>query len=317
MRLAYARLLTAEKRYPQAREQFQRLLADFPDNNDVLFAVGVLSFQLDDPAAAQTAFQRLTEKRFAQRDTVLMYLGQIAENGKRYDDALGWYAAVGAGPQYLPAHIRYAEVLARQGRLEQARAHLRELSAPGNQERVQLLLAEAQLLRSAGQFREAFDVLDAALLTHPNQTELLYESALLAERIGRNDVLEANLRAVIRIKPEYAHAYNALGYSLAERNERLDEAKTLIAKALSLAPNDPFILDSMGWVLFRTGDLAGAIENLERAWKLRADPEIAAHLGEVLWSAGRRDEATRTLREAERTHPGNEAVTAVIKRFLH
>jgi len=315
-RLAYARLLTGQKRYPQAREQFQSLLAEFPDNPEVLFAVGVLSFQMEDYATAEREFRRLTELRCAQQDAVRVYLGQIAENRKRYDEALSWYGAVGAGEQYLPAHIRYADVLARQGRLEEGREHLRGLAVKTNLERIQLTLAEAGLLRTAGKLREAFDLLDAALLTHPNQPDLLYEAALLAERIGRMDVLEANLRAVIRIKPDHAHAYNALGYSFADRNERLPEAHGLIAKALALAPNDPFILDSMGWVLYRMGNAAGAIENLERAWKLRSDPEIAAHLGEVLWKSGRRDEATRTWRDAERAHPGNEVLTGVIKRFL-
>lgn len=316
VRLAYARLLTGEKRYPQAREQFQALLTEFPDNADVLFAVAVLSFQIDDYDTAERSFRRLTGLRFARQDAVRMYLGQIAENRKRNEEALEWYGAVAEGEQYLPAHIRYAEVLGRMGRLDEARAHLHGLKAANNLSRIQLVLAEAALLRNAEKLREAFDFLDAALLTHPNQPDLLYEAALLAERIGRMDVLEANLRAVMRIKPDHAHAYNALGYSLAERNERLTEAHGLIVKALSLAPNDPFILDSMGWVLYRMGDAAGAIDHLQRAWKLRSDPEIAAHLGEVLWSAGRREEATRTWREAERAHPGNQVLTGVIKRFL-
>jgi Flp pilus assembly protein TadD len=141
--------------------------------------------------------------------------------------------------------------------------------------------------------------------------------ALLAEKLGRVDVLEANLRKVIRLKPEHAHAYNALGYSFAERNERLPEAHQLIVKALQLAPDDPFIIDSLGWVLFRMGDNAGALSQLQRAFSIRPDPEIAAHLGEVLWMLGRRDEAKKTWRDAAKAHPGNEALAEVIKRLDH
>jgi len=209
----------------------------------------------------------------------------------------------------MPSRWREAHLL---DQLRKASEHLREQGLHEQAARIDALGRELEDEADARD-RAAHD---AALLTHPNQPDLLYEAALLAERIGRMDVLEANLRAVIRIKPDHAHAYNALGYSFADRNERLPEAHGLIAKALALAPNDPFILDSMGWVLYRMGNAAGAIENLERAWKLRSDPEIAAHLGEVLWKSGRRDEATRTWRDAERAHPGNEVLTGVIKRFL-
>jgi len=315
-RLAYARLLTGEKQYEQARVEFQTLLKDFPNNADVIFAVAVLSFQLEDYVTAETNFRRLAEIEYSDPDTVRLYLGQIAENQKRFDEAVEWYAAVTAGEQFIPTQIRLAQVLRQQGKLDEARRHLQQAPAGTNRERVQLMLAEAQLLRDAGRPNDAFDLLDAALVNQPNQPELLYESALLAERIGRIDILESNLRKLIQIKPDHAHAYNALGYSFADRNERLDEAHQLVAKALSFAPDDPFILDSMGWVLYRQGNLDSAIEYLQRAMKIRADPEIAAHLGEVLWMLGRREDAAKTWREAEKSHPDNEVLANVIKRFL-
>jgi tetratricopeptide (TPR) repeat protein len=315
VRLQYARSLVGARKFPQARAEFQRLLGDFPGNTDVVYAVAVLSMQLADWATAEENFKKLLGRDFAEVDTVRLYLGQIAEERKQFDDALRWYAEVAPGEQYLAAQLRIAQLLARQGKLEAGRRHLQEVRAAGNVDRIQLLLAESQLLRDAGMTREAYQLLADNLATQPEQPELLYESALLAEKLGRHDVLETNLRKLIRIKPDHAHAYNALGYSLAERNQRLAEAEQLIVKALQLSPDDPFILDSMGWVLFRKGDNAGALAQLQRAYSIRPDPEIAAHLGEVLWMLGRRDEARLTWREAAKAHPGNEVLAEVIKRF--
>jgi tetratricopeptide (TPR) repeat protein len=315
VRLQFARALVGERKYQEAQKEFRRLLGDYPDNLDVVYAVAILSLQLQDYGVAEENFRKLLERDYAEAGTVRLYLGQIAEERKRPDEALGWYAQVPPGEQYLAAQIRIAHVLAKQGKLEEARSHLRQAQVSGGDERIQLLLAEAQLLREASRPREAFDLLENSLATQPNQTELLYEAALLAEKIGRMDVLEANLRKVIRLKPEHAHAYNALGYSFAERNERLPEAHQLIVKALQLAPNDPFILDSMGWVLFRMEDKTGALVQLQRAFAIRQDPEIAAHLGEVLWTLGRRDEAKKTWLDAAKASPGNEALVEVIKRF--
>jgi tetratricopeptide (TPR) repeat protein len=316
VRLQYARALVGEKRYEEARVEFQRLLVDFPDNNDVLFAVGALSFQLNDYVAAEKSFRKLIDNEYPDAGSIRLYLGQISENQKRLDDALGWYASVPQGEQYVAAQIRYAQVLAQQGKLDDARRSLQQASAANNRERVQLTLAEAQILRDGGRVEEAFEVLDRALVAQPNQPDLLYETGLLAERLGRADVSESYLRKLIHVKPDYAHAYNALGYSLADRNERLDEALSLISKALQLSPEDPFIMDSMGWVLFRRGDFKAALDYLTRAYALRPDPEIAAHLGEVLWVMGRRDEAAKTWKEAAKVNPGNEVLSGAIKRFL-
>lgn len=316
VRLQYARALVGEKRYEEARGEFQKLLADFPDNHDVIFAVGALSYQLNDYGLAESSFRKLVDSSYADAGTVRVYLGQIAENQKRSEDAIGWYGSVPPGDQYLTAQVRLAHVLGQQGNLDQARRHLQQAAASNSRERVQLILAEAQLLREAGRNSEAYEVLDKSLAEQPDQPDLLYEAALIAEKIGRSDVLESKLRKLIQVKPDHAHAYNALGYSLAERNQRLDEAQSLIASALQLAPDDPFILDSMGWVLYRRGDLQGALNHLSRAFALRADPEIAAHLGEVLWMMGRRDDAAKTWRDAATANPGNDVLSAAIKRFL-
>lgn len=318
-RLAYARALVNDKRYAEARREFGALLeqspASTPQHGDIVFAVAVLSLQLKDTAAAEKHLRQLVDIGHAEADKARLYLGQIAEEGKRWDEALQWFDAVGRGEHYLPARLHGASVLARQGRLGDARRHLAAGEDASLQERVQLLLGEAQLLREADQLAEAHAVLVAGLTRHPDQPELLYETALLAEKLGRNDELERRLRRLIEVKPDHAHALNALGYSLADRNERLAEARELIERALELAPNDPYILDSKGWLLFRLGQSAAALETLNRAYGLRPDPEIAAHLGEVLWALGRRDEARATWDKARRDHPANETLAETIKRF--
>ena len=314
-RMSYARALVAEEKLPEARAEFQRLLSEFPDNPDVVYAVGLLAFQLNDYPAARQSLERLLTMNFRDRNTLRLYLGQIAEEEKKLPDALRWYGEVTRGEQYLNAQLRYAQVLAKQGNLEGARSHLRQIGAANAQQKGQLVLAEAALLRDAKREREAFDLVAGALGEQPDNPDLLYDYAMLAEKIDRIDAMETSLRKLIVLRPDHAHAYNALGYSLADRNQRLPEAKQLIEKGLSLAPNDAFILDSMGWVFYRMGDNKTAIEYLRRAFAMRPDAEIAAHLGEVLWANGERVEAEKIWGDAMRQYPGNEVIASTIKRL--
>lgn len=315
VRLQYARALVNDKQYSEARDEFQKLLKDFPGNPDVVYAVGVLSMQLSDYDSAEANFRRLLEMDYREPNLARLYLGQIAEERKRHEEALDWFSSIEVGEQYVSAQTRIAHILAQQGKIDEARRSLQAAANTSSRDRVQFLLAEAQILRDAGQAKEAFDLLDKSLASQPDQPDLLYEAALLAERLDRIDVMEAKLRKLIQLKPDHAHAYNALGYSFADRGERLDEAHALIAKALEMAPDDPFILDSMGWVLYRKGDLQAALTKLQRAYGIRADPEIAAHLGEVLWSLGKRDDAQTLWREAARANPQNEVLANAIKKF--
>jgi tetratricopeptide (TPR) repeat protein len=209
--------------------------------------------------------------------------------------------------------VRYAVILSKQGKLQEAREYLRKIDA--GEQQVQMVIAEAQLLRDANQNAEAFKVLDQALQAQPDQPDLLYDHALTAEKLERYDILESNLTRLIKIRPDHAHAYNALGYSYAERNVRLDEARKLIEKAMLLAPEDLFIVDSMGWTFYRMGEYPRAIEYLRRAWTGRPDGEIGAHLGEVLWVSGEHAEAERIWQEAVKNSPENEALQKTIKRF--
>jgi tetratricopeptide (TPR) repeat protein len=314
-RLGYARGLVALKRYSEARQEFKTLLAEEGKSGDMAYAVAVLSLQLNDFDEAEKQLKGLVDSNHAEINNARLYLGQIAEERKHWDEALEWYGQITAGNQYLPARMRIAQMLVKQKRLPEARRALQESVAADLSARAQLLIAEAQLLRDAGQASEAYAVLEGGLALHPDQSDLLYETAMAAEKAGNTEVSERYLRRLIEIKPDYAHAYNALGYSLAERNERLEEAQQLIDKALQLAPEDAFILDSKGWVLFRRGDAGAALEALKKAFAIRADPEIAAHMGEVLWALGRKDEARKTWGDAEKTNPGNEALIGTIKKF--
>lgn len=314
VRLTYARLLVTDKKLAEARAEFQTLLKEFPNNADVTMAVALLSLQLNDFDVAETQLRHALETDYKDPDAVRFYLGQVNEERKRPDEALRWYSAVNGGDQYVPARARYAGILAKQGRLDEARKYLVDAgrNAP---ERVQFTQAEAQLLRDANDFRAAFDLLGQAVAKNPTSTELLYDQAMAAEKVDRIDVLEGNLRKVIQLKPDYAHAYNALGYTLADRNTRLNEAYTLIEQALKLAPEDPFIMDSMGWVLYRMNQNDAALTFLKRAFDIRKDAEIAAHLGEVLWAMGQQDEAKKVWAVALKDSPANELLLATIKKF--
>jgi tetratricopeptide (TPR) repeat protein len=316
VRLNYARLLVNEKNYSEARKQFEVLLADFPNNPDVTMAVALLAMQASDFDAAEAQFKHALENNYKDPDAVRLYLGQVNEERKRYDEALKWYETIGPGEHYVSARARYAGVLAKQGRLAEARQYLQQASAQDNQQRAQLTQAEAQLLREAMAYQEAFDLLGQALEKLPNYPDLLYDHAMAAEKVNRFDVLESNLRKLIQIQPTYAHAYNALGYTLADRNERLDEARQLIETALKLSPEDPFIMDSMGWVLYRQSQNKEGLSYLQRAYALRPDPEIAAHLGELLWADGQREEARKVWSEVLKEHPKNELLRNTVKRFL-
>jgi tetratricopeptide (TPR) repeat protein len=314
-RLNYARLLVLDKRLPEARKQFEAVLAANPGNTEVIYAVGLLAFQLKDFEVAEDNMKRLLKLGYRDSDGVRYLLGQIAEEQKLWPQAVQWYEGIGEGEHVLPARMRTANAIAKQGRLDEARSFLKRVAAENPGEEAQLTVAEAQLLREANRNQDAYQLLSEALQKNPDQPELLYDYALTAEKLDRFDVLESNLRKLIQVRPDHAHAYNALGYSFAERNMRLPEARKLIERALELAPDDFFIMDSMGWVLYREGDLKGAAEHLRRAYDGRPDAEIGAHLGEVLWVMGEREEAGRVWQESLKASPDNETLQKTIKRL--
>jgi tetratricopeptide (TPR) repeat protein len=314
VRLNYARLLVADKRSAEARAQFEELARRFEKDADATYAVALLAFQSKEYAIAEANLKRLLELGFRDPDSARFALGQIAEEQKDWPRAIEWFKTVQGGELALGARVRIASAIAKQGRLEEARAYLHAAGGNGNPP-AQLLVAESQLLREANRNKEAFELLGGALSKTPDQPDLLYDHALTAEKLDRFDVLESSLKRLIQLRPDYAHAYNALGYSYADRNIRLGEAKQLIEKAIQLAPEDLFIVDSLGWVLYRMGDLKAAVVHLRRAWSGRPDGEIGAHLGEVLWTLGERDEAQRIWQEALKLSPDNETLQKTLKRF--
>jgi tetratricopeptide (TPR) repeat protein len=210
---------------------------------------------------------------------------------------------------------RRAAIAARQGRVDQAREMLRLVPERQPADARAKVLAEAQVLRDVKRWKEAYEVLEPATQRWPEDTDLLYDLSMVAEKLDRIDDMERQLRRVIALRPDYQHAYNALGYMLADRGLRLQEARELIRKALELAPGDPFITDSMGWVEFRLGNHAEALRLLRQAYAARPDTEIAAHLGEVLWVMGQREEAVRIWREGRQRDAANDVLLETLARL--
>lgn len=316
IRLQYARMLLEQKQYRPARAEFQRLAQDNPDNPDMAFAIALISLQLNELRDAETQLRQALEKGKKDRDTVQYYLGQLGEARENEDEALAHYREVNGGEHQFAARLRVVYLLDKRGKLDEAREYLRQTQAADNQQRVQLLLIEAQLLRGAQRLEDAYQVLQQGLTKLPNHPDLLYEAAMLADKAGKFDMFEQLMRKLIRLQPDHAHAHNALGYSLLERNERIPEAVELVEKALQLAPDDFAIMDSVGWGYYRSGKLDESVELLRRALAGNPDPEIAAHLGEVLWVRGDHEEAQKVWQDGLKANPGNALLQAVMKRFM-
>ncbi|TCP05142.1 tetratricopeptide repeat protein [Rubrivivax gelatinosus] len=339
--LLYARALMTLQRYPDALQQLQTVSRRKPDLAPPYLTLGALYLDLKQPAEGEAALQRylaLTEANADASDDdgadapdgadearasspaqgrvqAWLMLAASADQRGDYAAAERWLAKVDDPQRALEVQARRASMLARQGRVDEARRLLQTAPERGPQDARAKLDAEAAMLREARRWKEAYDVMGQALQREPDDPELLYEQSMMAEKLGRIDEMERLLRRVIELKPDNAHAYNALGYSLADRGKRLGEARDLIARALELAPNDPFITDSLGWVEFRLGNRARALELLRRAYASRPDAEIAAHLGEVLWADGQQDEARRIWAEARRRDGSNEVLAETLKRL--
>lgn len=313
-RLNYARFLIDQKQWEKALDQFQRIVAASPEDADAIYAVGLLSLQTNRLTEAEKYLKLALTLRPAN-DQAKLYLGQVAEQLRHYEDARRWYGDIGPGESYFEAQARLGIMIAKLGDLAAARRHLQGIDPENDAQRVQLALAEEQVLREAKQYREALDTLGRALAALPDNKDLLYARSLIAEKLDLIDVAERDLRAILKQDAKNANALNALGYMLADRGQRLDEAQKLLREAMVLKPDDPFILDSYGWLLYRLGNGAEAIKHLRRALALRSDAEISAHLGEVLWVTGERREAESVWDRALKDTPDNEALLGVIRKF--
>ncbi|MDH4135013.1 MAG: tetratricopeptide repeat protein, partial [Gammaproteobacteria bacterium] len=314
MRLGYARLLVDLKQWDKARVQFRRLASDTPKDADVTFTLALLALQMNDTDEGETWLQRTLDLQ-SDNDQARLHLGQLAEQRKRYDEAARWYGEVDAPEIVFEAQSRIGILLAKQGHVEEARTHLHNLQPANDVQRLQIVLAEEQILREAKRYPDAYDILTTALRRLPNNTDLLYARALLAEKLNRLDSAEKDLRQILKKEPKNSQALNALGYTLADRTTRYTEAQALIEQALAEKPDDPFILDSMGWVQYRLGKHAEALRYLRLALEKRPDAEIAAHLGEVLWVTGDRAGAESVWKSALKQTPDSEALLGVISKF--
>lgn len=334
VRMAYVRMLTGSQRYSDAVVQLERVTAEQPELAAAWLQLGAIHLELREPAKAEQALQRYVQLAQAgptvavesdddelplagerARVTAWLLLAQAAEMRGDFRAAEEWLKRVDDPQRALEVQSRRASILVRQNRIADARELIRRTPERNADDARAKLVAEAQVLRDAKRWREAYDVLGQASQRFKDDADLIYEQAMTAEKLDRMDDMESLLKRVIALKPDFHHAYNALGYSLADRNRRLPEARELIAKALSLAPGDPFITDSMGWLEYRAGRRDEALKLLRQAYAARPDVEIAAHLGEVLWVDGQRDEARRVLRDARGRDASNEVLRETVARL--
>ncbi len=320
VRLEYTRLLIEQRRQSEARRQLTLLAREHASMAQVWLLDGLLYLQLEQPDQATESLQRYlalqsSEAGHSGRTQAQLLLSQIAEKQGKLEKALAWLDRIEDTEAQATVQSRRALLLARAGRLAEARAQLRGLPAEGPADERRKLVAEAQLLRELGHYTEALSVYEEATQRFPQDTDLAYERAMAAEKAGLPDEMERLLRELIARVPDYGHAYNALGYSLADRNQDLEQARELIRRAVALIPDDPFIQDSLGWVEFRLGNLAEARRVLQAAFERRADPEIAAHLGEVLWTDGQHEAALAIWRQGLQLQADNETLLRTLQRL--
>ncbi|MGY6273344.1 tetratricopeptide repeat protein [Achromobacter denitrificans] len=322
VRLMLAGQLADSGDYNGALAELQAMSRRSPEDFDLLFMQAQLAYKAGQLPQAKTLLQQyLDVQNQRQRATVPgatdahVLLARIAEDQGHYDDAIAELGRIDDPTLRYSVHMRQAALRAKSGNIGGALAMIDAAGPQDDEERTLGVLTKAQILRDADRVPQAVSVLEAADLAMPDTVEIKYELAMLYERQSRLDDMERMLRQVIALDPDHAHAYNALGYTLADHNQRLPEALDLITQALELAPNDPFILDSMGWVKYRMGDSTAAADYLRRAYSARPEADIAAHLAEVLWSQGKRDQAVELLRAAHLKDPKNKTVQDVIKRL--
>jgi tetratricopeptide (TPR) repeat protein len=337
LRLAYVRTLAASQRYTDAVTQLEQVTREQPDIAGPFLTLGALQLELKHPKEGEAALLRYIElsqnapaappaaddddddggapRADAGRVQAWLLLAQAAEQRGDFKAAESWLSKVEDPQRLLEVQTRRATILARQGQLGQARELIRVTPERGPQDARAKLVAEAGVLREVKRWDDAFEVLSSATQRFADDADLLYEQAMMAEKLDRLDDMERLLRRAIEIKPDNPHSHNALGYSLADRGLRLPEARALIQRALELAPGDPFITDSLGWVEFRLGNLDEALRLLRQAYAARPDIEIGTHLGEVLWALGQQEEARKVWREVKTRDQTNEVLRETLARL--
>ncbi len=317
LRLTYARLLVDQKMYTEATEQFEILQQSSPDDAELTYTLALLALEASQLDQAESYFIRLIE--LGRRDGESQYyLGRISEQRTEYQQAIEWYEQVRQGRYMLEARLRIAQVLLLDDKQDEALSHLDSMlkGSQSNESLIRIYGAKAGIFQDAGEYQQAVDVFTSALGVLPGNIDLLYSRALTAERIDRLDILENDLRAILEQDPDNGHALNALGYTLADRTTRYDEALGYLEKAIQILPDDAAVIDSMGWVLYRLGNYEESIRYLRMALSKMNDAEIVAHLGEVLWVSGNRDEAIEVWTQGQEDFPDDEKLNKTIQTFM-
>lgn len=313
LRLHYARTLLDLSRTQEALAEFQRLLKRRPDDPQVTYAAALLAMDAGKLELAREYLLKMVNSG-ERADAAYYYLGRVAEQEGDYQGAIRWYSRAG-GEYRSEAQLRISMVLADGGDVEQARSRLQQLREDNPDLAVRSLAIEGEMLRGAGRLEESLAVYNQALEEHPDNADLLYGRAMTAVSLGRIDLAESDLRKVIDAEPDNAHALNALGYTLVDQTDRVREGKSFIEKAYRIRPEEPAILDSMGWAHYRTGDTEAALEYLEKAHERSEEPEIAAHLGEVLWQLGYKERARSVWQQVLEDDPDNRFVRETMRRL--
>jgi Flp pilus assembly protein TadD len=319
-RLALAQMYLASDRLDDAQKQFEAMHKDNANDLTPLMALALIDIQKKDFAGAQPFLEQYAQKAEktpgADPGQAYIYLSQLALEQKNDAAASDWLNKISpSSQQYIPAQITRAQLLEKQGKPDDARKLLASLQAQDPRDQALIARTDAAILFDAKRYQEAEDRLAQATADYPDDPDLTYDYAMAAEKNGHYDTMEAQLRKLIESQPDNPQAYNALGYSLADRGVRLQEADKLIQKASSLAPDDAFIMDSVGWVKYRLGDTTDALKLLRKAYDLQPNAEIGAHLGEVLWKTGAQDQARDAWREARKLEPDNDTLLKTLKRF--
>ena len=313
--ITYARMLISAQKLVEAQGEFGRLAARYPNDPDLILSLALISWENKMTDTAKVQLQRLVSMRQRENEAHT-YLGRIAASEKDFETAIEHFAKVSRGPQYAQARIQLALIYAEVGEFVKSHNVLNIAREEMPENEIQFYLAESEILTRQDKTRQAIELLTGALDKHPEDTGILYTRAMLLETLDDYEQMEADLRNILSREPNNAAALNALGYTFADRNERLDEAADLIEKAYALEPNDPAIIDSMGWIKYRLGDKEAALTYLRKAYEAFQDQEIAAHLGEVLWVLGQQEEAARIWTEALKDNPDSEVLKRVMDRFI-
>jgi tetratricopeptide (TPR) repeat protein len=315
VRLEYAKLLTNGRKFNEAKNEFIKLVSASNSSAEITLAVGLLSIELEDYDLAEKYFLQSLKKNPKDKDQIFIYLAKIADKKNQGDAAITWLNKVGDGNHFIESKLIAAEIIAKKESIDKALVFLNTIKSDSQDEKLSIIQLKTSLLTRSNRHQEAFQLMQNEASNFTQSPEFKFDYALLADKLNKYDLMEKLLREAIKIRPDYAVAYNALGYSFADRNINLEDAKKYIELAFSISPNNHYILDSMGWLYFRLGKLDSALSFIQKAYDVQSDPEIAAHLGEILWAQGKKKEANDLLELSLQSSPDNEVLKEAFKRL--